>query len=138
MVRRDLSRLLRQVEPLLTGQVGPRSFLSFASPPGIEWVNSKIGSSEFGGVANRLISGFTSMLKINSGPRSELAAAEPLTADIAWQYSKGKQSKPILFLLHPLDFSNPQFVPTRAPCSWQRHRHRWQSHGMLTDGCDAL
>ena len=67
---------------------GPRSFLSFCSKPGINWVTSKVKTSGFDSVAKRLIVDMTRMLKIDGNLSSE-RAKEP-ASEMAWQYTAGK------------------------------------------------
>jgi hypothetical protein len=67
--------------------LGPSSFLSICSIPGLEWVTKRTGESSFGGSARSLAISVTKRLKLqrNLGWRR---ASEP-NPDTAWKYCKG-------------------------------------------------
>ncbi|KEF60683.1 uncharacterized protein A1O9_02244 [Exophiala aquamarina CBS 119918] len=64
----------------------PRSFLSFSSQPGVNWINSKVKSPEFANVAMRIVMTLAGMLKMSRTP-SATRAPEP-APEIAWEYTE--------------------------------------------------
>ncbi|KAF2810174.1 uncharacterized protein BDZ99DRAFT_387355, partial [Mytilinidion resinicola] len=65
---------------------GPRSLVSFCSRLGVDWVTSKVNSTEYRSVASRLVADVARMLKL-SGPLATTRAPEP-SPEVAWQYTK--------------------------------------------------
>ncbi|OAA35449.1 hypothetical protein BBO_08673 [Beauveria brongniartii RCEF 3172] len=65
---------------------GPRSFMSFCSPPGVKWINSRLECPQLGGISSQLIAGVACKLKLN-GKLSAPMAADPVP-DRAWEYAK--------------------------------------------------
>lgn len=66
---------------------GPRSYLSICSKPGVQWVEKKLGTSEFSEPARRFTSYITGQLKIE-GRLSSTRMPEP-DAATAWRYTAG-------------------------------------------------
>lgn len=79
----------------LTG-VGPGSWLSVCSDPGVRWVISRTGTSGFDQIAHDLIGDWTKHLTLSQLPIGE-KSPEP-DFQTAWQYCTGA------FISHNEDF----------------------------------
>ena len=68
--------------------VGPGSWLSVCSQPGLSWVAERTGVSDFTESAKELTAGWTRRLKLNQNPnRTEV---HELDASTAWKYCTGR------------------------------------------------
>ncbi|KAJ5921594.1 fungal-specific transcription factor domain-containing protein [Penicillium verhagenii] len=63
---------------------GPGSWLSICSPPGLQWVSAKTGTTRFHQIAETLVMDWTSKLTLSPG-RNRERSTEPGT-DHAWAY----------------------------------------------------
>ncbi|KAK8146599.1 hypothetical protein G3M48_002925 [Beauveria asiatica] len=65
---------------------GPRSFMSFCSPPGVKWINSRLECPQLGGISSQLIAGVACKLKLNGKLSTPMAADPP--PERTWVYAK--------------------------------------------------
>ncbi|KAM3519580.1 hypothetical protein MY4038_009746 [Beauveria bassiana] len=65
---------------------GPRSFMSFCSPPGVKWINSRLECPQLGSISSQLIAGVAGKLKLN-GKLSAPMTGDP-APERAWEYAK--------------------------------------------------
>lgn len=70
---------------------GPRAFLSIASQPGIEWLESKVQYPAMRESLYRFARTVTMLFKENAGPvlQAKCPASEP-AEDVAWSYVRGE------------------------------------------------
>lgn len=69
---------------------GPRAFLSIASQPGIEWLESKVQYPAMRESLHRFARTVTMLFKQNAGPTpANFPASEP-AEDVAWSYVNGE------------------------------------------------
>lgn len=80
----DANKDLRNI--LLT-RIGPGSWLSICSNPGLQWVCAKVGTTRFNQVAHGLVMDWTSRLTLDRGTLRE-RSPEP-DIQTAWNYTSG-------------------------------------------------
>jgi hypothetical protein len=71
--------------------IGPTSWLSICSEPGIGWVSERTGVVDFAKSAKGLTLGWTRRLKLDYGATRE--RAPQIDAETAWGFSKGRKRR---------------------------------------------
>lgn len=67
--------------------IGPGSWLSICSQPGVQWVSERVGSHEFSDIARGLIRDWTKHLTLSQYPNRQ--RGPELDAEPAWLYTSG-------------------------------------------------